>query len=207
MPAYRIDERPLRGRELAQAAQVGKRAFFDDPFFSFLFATEKMRERSLPIFFRTVFAHMGSKGRVVTVRNERDEIVGIAAWQMTGGYPLSVGVQLAQLPGSLRAMFPQFKTFGVGLKYMTALADAHTKAPQWYLMVLCADPSEQRRGVGTMLLEHAFEMVDAEGVGSYLETPREDNVPYYRRFGYELQETLRPMEGCPPYYTMWRAPR
>ena len=49
--------------------------------------------------------------------------------------------------------------------------------------------------------------VDTEGVGSYLETPRDDNVPYYRRFGYELVDTLQPIEGGPPYYTMWRAPR
>ncbi len=207
MPGYRIDERPLSARGLALAAQVGKRAFFDDPFFSFLFPTEKMRSRSLPIFFRTVFAHMGPKGKVVTVRNERDEIVGIAAWQRTGGYPLSVGVQLSQMPGSIRAMFPRGRSFIDGFKYMTALTNVHRKDAQWYLMVLCADPSEQRRGVGTMLLEHALTEVDNEGVGSYLETPRDDNVPYYRRFGYELVDTLRPLEGGPPYYTMWRAPR
>jgi ribosomal protein S18 acetylase RimI-like enzyme len=207
MPRYRIDERPLRGKDLALAAQVGKRAFFDDPFYSFLFPTEKMRARSLPIFFRTLFAHMGPKGRIVTVRNERDDVVGIAAWQTTGGYPLGVGVQLSQMPGSIRAMFPRAKSFGDGFKYMTALADAHLKDPQWYLMVLCADPSDQRSGVGTMLLEHAFAEIDAEGVGSYLETPRDDNVAYYRRFGYELLDTLRPIEGGPPYYSMWRAPR
>jgi ribosomal protein S18 acetylase RimI-like enzyme len=207
MPTYRIDESPLRGRDLALAAQVGKRAFFDDPFFSFLFPNDKMRTRSLPIFFRTVFAHMGPKGKVVTVRNERDEIVGIAAWQTTGGYPPGIGVQLAQMPGSIRAMFPRAKSFTEGVKYMSALMDVHRKEAQWYLMVLCADPSDQRSGVGTMLLEHAFAEVDAEGVGSYLETPREDNVAYYRRFGYELVDTIRPIEGAPTYYTMWRAPR
>jgi ribosomal protein S18 acetylase RimI-like enzyme len=207
MPRYRIDERPLRGRDLALAAQVGKRAFFDDPFFSYLFPTEKMRSRSLPIFFRTVFAHMGPKGRIVTVRTERDEIVGIAAWQTTGGYPLGIGVQLAQSPGSIWAMIPRGRSFSDGFKYMAALTVAHTKDAQWYLMVLCADPSDQRRGVGTMLLEHALAFVDTEGVGSYLETPRDDNVAYYRRFGYELVETLRPIEGAPPYYTMWRPPR
>jgi ribosomal protein S18 acetylase RimI-like enzyme len=207
MPSYRIDERPIKGRELSLAAQVGKRAFFDDPFFSFLFPSEKMRARSLPIFFRTVFAHMGAKGRTVTVRNERNEIVGIAAWQTTGGYPLPIGVQLTQMPGSFRAMFPRSKSFSDGFKYMAALTNAHTKDAQWYLMVLCCDPTDQRSGVGTMLLEHAFADVDTEGVGSYLETPRQDNVAYYRRFGYQLVETIRPIEGAPPYYTMWRPPR
>jgi ribosomal protein S18 acetylase RimI-like enzyme len=90
---------------------------------------------------------------------------------------------------------------------MAALVRAHRKDPQWYLMVLCADPLAQRSGVGTMLLEEALTQVDVEGVGSHLETPRLDNVAYYRRFGYELIETLTPLEGGPPYYTMWRAPR
>jgi hypothetical protein len=58
-----------------------------------------------------------------------------------------------------------------------------------------------------MLLEQALAQVDSEGVGSHLETPRLDNVAYYQRFGYELIETLSPVEGGPPYYTMWRAPR
>ena len=34
-----------------------------------------------------------------------------------------------------------------------------------------------------------------------------DNVAYYQRFGYELIETLNPIEGAPTYYTMWRTPR
>jgi ribosomal protein S18 acetylase RimI-like enzyme len=89
---------------------------------------------------------------------------------------------------------------------MAALMRAHRKDPQWYLMVLCTDPPAQRSGVGTMLLEHAFAQVDAEGVGSHLETPRRDNVAYYQRFGYELIETLNPVKGAPTYYTMWRAP-
>ena len=36
MSSYRIDERPLRGRELGLAAQVGKRAFFDVGYFGLI---------------------------------------------------------------------------------------------------------------------------------------------------------------------------
>ncbi len=58
-----------------------------------------------------------------------------------------------------------------------------------------------------MLTEQGLGWADEEGVGSYLETQKEDNIPYYRRFGYELRETLRPVEGGPPLFTMWRSPR
>jgi ribosomal protein S18 acetylase RimI-like enzyme len=186
---------------------MSSRAFFDDPFFAYLLPDDAMRRSRLPFFFRAVFTHLGPRGRIVTVRNGNDEPIGVAAWLTTGGYPLPLTVQLRQMPTSLRAFYRRPRSLAAGNRYMAALVRAHRKDPQWYLMVLCADPLAQRSGVGTMLLEEALTQVDVEGVGSHLETPRLDNVAYYRRFGYELIETLTPLEGGPPYYTMWRAPR
>jgi GNAT superfamily N-acetyltransferase len=207
MTGRRIDERPLVGDDLSAVVAMSSRAFFDDPFFTFLLPNDVMRRSRLPYFFRAVYTHMGEHGRIVTVRNEADEPLGVAAWLTTGGYPLPMKVQLGQVPSSLRAFYRRPRSVLAGNKYMAALLRAHRKDPQWYLMVLCADPPAQRSGVGTMLLEHAFAQVDAEGVGSHLETPRFDNVAYYQRFGYELIESLTPIAGAPSYYTMWRAPR
>jgi GNAT superfamily N-acetyltransferase len=207
MPGRRIDERPLVGGDLSKVVELSSRAFFDDPFFSYLLPDDAMRRSRMPIFFRAVYTHMGTHGRIVTVRDEDDQALGVAAWLTTGGYPLPVKLQLSQIPASLRTFYRRPKAITTGNRYVAALARAHRKDPQWYLMVLCSDPPAQRSGVGTMLLNHAFEVVDAEGVGSHLETPRLDNVAYYQRFGYELIETLTPVEGGPPYYTMWRSPR
>ena len=83
----------------------------------------------------------------------------------------------------------------------------HPKDPHWYLLLLVADPRRSDVGVGTLLMEDGLARLDAERVGSYLETQKEDNLAYYRRFGYELRDTVNPVAGGPPYYTMWRAPR
>ncbi len=206
MPGHRIDERALIGAELTAVIALSSRAFFDDPFFTYLLPDDDLRRSRLPIFFRSVYTHMGVHGRIVTVRNDDDEAVGVAAWLTTGGYPLPITLQLSQIPSSLRAFYRRPRAITTGNRYVAALARAHRKDPHWYLMVLCADPPAQRSGVGTLLLEHAFEQVDRESVGSHLETPRHENVAYYQRFGYELIETLTPVEGGPPYYTMWRAP-
>jgi ribosomal protein S18 acetylase RimI-like enzyme len=207
VPGRHIDERPLVGAGLSEVVELSSRAFFDDPFFTYLLPDDAMRRSRLPYFFRAVYTHMGDHGRIVTVRDENDVALGVAAWLTTGGYPLPMRVQLSQVPSSLRAFYRRPRSLLAGNKYMASLVRAHRKDPQWYLMVLCADPTAQRSGVGTMLLEHAFAQVDVEGVGSHLETPRLDNVAYYQRFGYELIETLTPVEGAPPYYTMWRSPR
>ena len=147
---------------------------------------------------------MGSFARVVVARNDDDRIVGVALWLTTGGFPLSIGVQIAQMPSSLRALYPRPHSLKVGGVYLRELLNVHPKEPHWYLMLLAVDPPMQRRGVGTMLMNDALARIDAEHVGAYLETQKEDNHAYYRRFGFELRETLHPMPGGPPYYTMWR---
>ena len=85
------------------------------------------------------------------------------------------------------------------------MAKVHPKVEHWYLYLLVADPEFQRRGVGAMLLQDRLHEVDAAGVGAYLETQKEDNIAYYRRFGYELVQELHPVEAGPPIYTLWRA--
>lgn len=48
------------------------------------------------------------------------------------------------------------------------------------------DPSLHGRGIGTALVEHGLARVDAEGGPCYLETSKERNVPYWKRFGFEV---------------------
>jgi hypothetical protein len=147
MPQRRIDERPLVGADLSAVVELSSRAFFDDPFFSYLLPDDAMRRSRLPFFFRAVYTHRGEHGRIVTVRNDAGEALGVAAWLTTGGYPLPIKVQLSQVPSSLRAFYRRPRAIMAGNRYMAALVRAHRKDPQWYLMVLCADPPAQRSGV------------------------------------------------------------
>jgi len=144
---------------------------------------------------------------LITARDETDEIVGLSLWLPTSRYPQSVATKLAQVPGTLRALYRRPRALVDGTKYLNAIAKSHPEESHWYLYLLVTDPSIQRRGVGTLLMEHGLAETDAEGVGSYLETQNEENLAYYRRFGYELRETLRPVKEGPPLFTMWRRPR
>jgi hypothetical protein len=40
----------------------------------------------------------------------------------------------------------------------------------------------------------------------YLETQRESNIPYYRRFGFELTDEIS-LHDSPPLWLMWREAR
>jgi ribosomal protein S18 acetylase RimI-like enzyme len=115
--------------------------------------------------------------------------------------------QLASIPGTIRALYRRPAALKVGTSYLNAIVKAHLKGEHWYLYLLVADPEYQRRGVGAMLLNDRIGEIDEQGLPAYLETQKTDNIAYYRRFGFELDQTLTPVPNGPPIYTMRRAAR
>lgn len=202
----RLDHRSLDRHGINDVAVVASRAFFTDPFFIFLSNKALLRQRGLTLFFRANLRHWRG-GTITTVRDEHDTVLGAAAWFPTYRYPQPVVTQLAQLPGVVRALYRRPRALLRGTAFLNAIAKVHPKEPHWYLFLLVADPEAQRRGVGTMLLRDALEAIDAEGVAAYLETQKEDNLAYYRRFGFDVVATIRPVAGGPPLYAMRRPPR
>jgi ribosomal protein S18 acetylase RimI-like enzyme len=203
----RLDDGPLSRHDRHGAAGVATRAFLDDAYFAYLLPGAPFRARALPILFGGQINHLGRYGRIVVVRDDGERIVGVAIWLTTGGFPLSLGVQIAQVPSSLRALYPRPHSLKVGGAYLRDLLNVHPKEPHWYLMLLAVEPTMQRHGVGTMLMDEGVARIDAEHVAAYLETQKLDNHAYYQRFGFELRDTLHPVPGGPPYYTMWRPAR
>jgi GNAT superfamily N-acetyltransferase len=131
-------------------------------------------------------------------------LVGVAAWVPPAAYPLGVAGQARGFLGAGRAMVLRPRGLLDGLRYMSAIERAHPKDPLWYLLLLVVDPSVQRSGIGAHLQEPVLEAADLDGMDCYLETQTEDNLPYYRRFGYEVEAELRPVPAGPPLWTMRR---
>jgi ribosomal protein S18 acetylase RimI-like enzyme len=203
-PDIRLDDRVLRRREITEAGVVAARAFADGPFSEFLFPDEQQRVRSLQIIHRTVFRHPGPGAVLRTARDAQDRIVGLALWIPTGRFPLSAWSQLSQLPGSLHAVYRRQGALKIGVAYSRATAPLHPKEPHWYLWVLMTDPAYQGRGIGTALLNEGLARIDAEGVGTYLETNNEVNLAFYQRFGFTLRSTVQPVADGPRLFAMWR---
>jgi len=47
-------------------------------------------------------------------------------------------------------------------------------------------PEYQGRGIGTMMMEHFCAQVDANGEPAYLETDKQENVEFYKKFRFEV---------------------
>jgi len=60
--------------------------------------------------------------------------------------------------------------------------------------------------VGSFLISSTLERADRDALPVYLETTKDVNVVYYRRFGFEVVEELKMGRGAPPVWTMLRPP-
>jgi GNAT superfamily N-acetyltransferase len=201
-----VDVLGRTGKDFGDAAVVAARAFHNDPFFEFLAPRPLQRSRGLALFCRGYVSALGDAGYVLGARRPDGRLVGVAAWVRPGRYPLSVSSQLRQSAEAFWALAIRPRALLDGTKYLLAVEKAHPRERLWYLQLLVVDPSEQRRGIGGLLQRPGLQRADEDGLACYLETQNPDNLPYYRRFGYDVVEELRPVTNGPPLWTLRREP-
>ncbi len=94
-----------------------------------------------------------------------------------------------------------------GLRVDDTLCARKPTEPHYYLFAIGARQSRQGKGIGGRLMATGLEQVDAARMPAYLESSKESNVPFYRRFGFQVMEEVQPTPGCPPLWLMWREAR
>jgi ribosomal protein S18 acetylase RimI-like enzyme len=188
--AWRADLGPL--------SEVLLRAFFDDPLMEWLCPDETRRRRALPAFFWAVMALVTKRGRVLTTTDRSGAAAWAAPeqWRMPTADTLRVAVVLAHRFG------PRIR---IGLGLFNQIEKEHPEEPHWYVAVIGTDPAQLGRGVGGSLIREVTDQCDASGVGAYLESSKETNVPYYQRFGFKVTGEIR-YKDSPPLFKMWRDP-
>lgn len=66
----------------------------------------------------------------------------------------------------------------------------HPKAPFSYLWFIGVDPLSQNQGNGSRLLEEIIQHSEQQGRPIYLETSVDRNLSWYRKFGFEIFQSL-----------------
>jgi GNAT superfamily N-acetyltransferase len=62
----------------------------------------------------------------------------------------------------------------------------HPREAHWYLPQIGVEPNAQGKGLRAELMRHALARCDQEGVPAYLEASKPQNIPFYRRYGFEV---------------------
>ena len=129
-----------------------------------------------------------------------DDCAAVALWLPPGTTPDEVAV--VGLLSETVASEKHSDLFAV-LEQMDV---AHPTYPHWYLPWFGVDARYQGQGLGRVLMTRCLEIIDADHLPAYLETPNRQNQSFYLRHGFEV--TGEAQAGtCPPVTFMHRAAR
>ena len=182
-------------------ADALSRAFFDDPVMQWLFGDAPPRPQR---YTRPFFAREGRRHLQHHTVFTADGHPGAAYWDPPGHWKTSTADVLRLAPVLLTGMRSRTLRALRGLGRMEAF---HARYPEhYYLAVLGTRPDAQGQGVGSALLAPVLGQCDAEGLGAYLESSKETNIPYYRRHGFEVVGEVTFPKG-PTIWPMWRDPQ
>jgi ribosomal protein S18 acetylase RimI-like enzyme len=67
----------------------------------------------------------------------------------------------------------------------------HPEEVHWYLPLIGVEPNAQGKGIGAELMRHAVARCDRERALAYLESSNPRNIPFYRRFGFEVMGEIQ----------------
>jgi ribosomal protein S18 acetylase RimI-like enzyme len=202
-----IDTRPGHKADVSELSHALGRAFFDDPVSVWIMPDENARAKHLRKFFATVTRHHHLAGGGVEVATDGSTIGAAALWDPPGRWKQSTREQLMMLPSFAFGFGPRL-TMGRRLGELFAtMKSHHPEEPHWYLAVIGSDPSVRGKGYGQALMQSRLDRLDAEHAPAYLESSKDENVPYYQRFGFEVMGELVIPGGGPTLWPMWRPPR
>ncbi len=199
---------PLSEDGRAAAAETLAAAFMADPLFAWAVPVEAARHAWLRTFMRAslwlawrdghTWAAPGTlrPGAVLSAIPPGKK----ASWARQAGFGLRL------LPRILRGQ-PSPARVAKLLRLGASLEGHHPAEPHWALFQLVVDPACQGQGLGRAIMEHAATLADGDGVAAYLETSNPVNLSFYRRFGFEVVDTLEGKGGIPPVWTMLRPPK
>ncbi len=199
--------RPFARADLTATVATLVRAFDDDPVMMWIFPDERMRRRRLPGFFAGTLrgTSLRHEGTEVCVRQDvgQSQVLGGAIWLPPGTWRPPLWRQLVALPSVAVRLGSRLAaasaTYG-------ALLRLHPERPHWYLSGIGTDPPVQGTGVGGELMRSRLARCDAARLPAYLESSKEQNVPFYERHGFRVTGELTIPGGGPTLWLMWRNP-
>ncbi len=188
--------RPVESKERERAISVQVMAFGSDPVMRWLYPCSRDYLEHYPSFVEAFGGVAIEHGSAYVA----DDFGGIAMW-------LPVGVHLD--PDPIVSLFSSTLDSPIKdevLEMLDEMDSYHIEEEHWYLPMIGVDPSQQGRGIGSALLQHALAPCDEQGLPAYLESSNPANVPLYQRHGFEVLGEIQ-IGSSPVVYPMLRRPR
>ena len=189
--------------DVAEVAGILAAGFWDDPVMSWVFDEPGRLTKLDTLFAFSMTSRFLPAGRTYLVE---DSAAGWIPPQSTPEAGVGGGGDESEFVTRLFAVGTTADELG-RLGAMAAAMDAnHPTEPHWYLAMIGTRPERRAQGLGTVLMQHALETVDAEHMPAYLESSNPRNITLYERHGFVVTGTID-IAGGPPLTPMWREAR
>ena len=152
---------PVRDEQIPAAARVMANAFSDAPRFRFLVPSDAQRSMKLRWYWAASMRACILSGGLVFVALEEgsSSVLGVAIWDA----PRQSGHRILTLLQSGLWLAPMRLGIAGYIRRRAlgpALASLESPHPAWYLNAIGVEPSAQRGGVGSALINHMLRRVD-----------------------------------------------
>lgn len=181
------------------------RAFYDDPIMKWMIPNDGIRAKGLPRMFAILARRQYLALGGVEVATSGSDIGAATLWGPPPGPPKESRLDALWLMPAFLWIFRSRAQKGQQVAEL--MKKVHPQEPHWYLFAIGSDPKVRGAGFGQALLRSRLDRCDAEHAPAYLESTKQETVPYYMRFGFEVTGEIELPDGGPSMYPMWRAAR
>lgn len=199
-----IDVRPAQSADVRALSVTLGRAFYEDPIMKWMLPDDRLRAKGLPRMFAilTRRQYLGRGG--VEVASNGSDIGAATLWDPPSPPRPSRLDELMLMPAFLWIFRSRAKA---AQEVAELMKKVHPEEPHWYLTAIGSDPTVRGAGFGQALLRSRLDRCDAEHAPAYLESTKQETVPYYMRFGFQVTGEIKLPDGGPSMWPMWRAAR
>jgi len=181
--------------DLAKAATICARAFFNDELDKYFFPDESRRMSAQVLMYRYL---LQGNPRNIYSTSERMEGLMILEKPYAHGGAFSVadffaGVPLLQIGFSSLKKMIHFQINAISIRKRLV------KDPYWYLQLIAVAPEHQGRGFASRLLKPILHQAEKEKTPVFLETHNPQNIPIYKNFGFQVVDSIK-MESANFYH-------
>jgi len=198
---------PIRPDQIPSAARVMANAFANAPRYMFLLPNDAQRRARLPWLWGTAIRACIHSGGVVHVAHggSGNAVLGVAIWgspQQRKPSALSL-LRSGLWAAPVRLGVPAWlRRRALG----PVLAALKSPTPCWSLNGIGVDPSAQRSGLGSALINRMLPRIDDDARPAFLDTSAPHNLGYYERFGFRVTAESMLPNGI-PLWGMTRQPK
>jgi ribosomal protein S18 acetylase RimI-like enzyme len=116
---------------------------------------------------------------------------------------------LKQLSLDLQLIFKVIglKRLNKVMKRNNRLKSFHPETPYLYLWFIGVDPDGHQKGEGTKLLKQIMEKAEVLGLSIYLETSMKENLPFYKKYDFEVYHEENVTESDYKTYFIRKLPK